>query len=133
LVVNAPKKLKFQVIDELGSSWIKLLIRTDPYDIPRGEVIGLVDKEYPPRTIYDCNSEDVIMSEGSDGEDSMSYTDAMSEHMSEVEDDLNRHTPEDDLAIQEQILDLVRNLFGGENAAEVVDYVLQEMGIDEFS
>ena len=136
LVVNAPKKLKQEVVNELGSSWIKLLIRTDPYDIPHGEVIGLVDKDYPPRSSYAETSEDIVMSEESDGEESVTYADAPSEHMSDTEDDFDKHTPEDDLAIQEQVLDLIRNIFVtstlSETAADLVDYVLQEMGTEEF-
>ena len=50
LIVNATKKLKQEIVNELGSSWLKLLIKTDPYDIPEGEVIGLVDNAYTPRT-----------------------------------------------------------------------------------
>ncbi|ETN44264.1 uncharacterized protein HMPREF1541_10815 [Cyphellophora europaea CBS 101466] len=129
LVVNASKTLKFEVVNELGSSWIRLLIRTDPYDIPGGEVIGLiVDKDYPPRVNA---SEDTIMSEDSDGEDTTPFADA-SPHPFEPEDDFNRHTPEDDLAIQEQVLDLLRNLFCGDTASDLVDYVLGQMGKTEF-
>ena len=135
LVVNAPRKLKQEVVNELGSSWIKLLIRTDPYDIPEGEVIGLIDKDYPPRSKYG-DTEDVVMSEDSDGEEPMTYADASSEHVSDNEDDFDKHTPEDDLAIQEQVLDLIRNIFVtstlSETAADLVDYVLQEMGTEEF-
>lgn len=129
LVVNASRELKRDIVNELGSSWIRLLIRTDPYDIPEGEVIGLiVDKEYPSRAQI---SEDVVMSEDSDGEDADRFADAGSRVL-EPEDEFNRHTPEDDLAIQEQVLDLLRNLFCGETASDLVDYVLGQMGKTEF-
>ena len=135
LVVNASKKLKQEVVNELGSSWIKLLIKTDPYDIPAGEVIGLVDKEYPPRTSDEISgvttiSEDVVMSEDSDGEQSVHFADASSELEPDAE--FCKHTPEDDLAIQVQLLDLIRNLFCGDNASDLVDYVLGEFDRDEF-
>jgi armadillo repeat-containing protein 8 len=138
LVVNAPKKLKQEVINELGSSWIKLLIRTDPYDIPKGEVIGLIDKDYSPRlrSSYTEPPQDVVMSEDSDGEASMTYADANSEHMPDAEDEFDKHSPEEDLAIQEQVLDLIRNIFVTDRvtdtASDLVDYVLQEMGVEEF-
>lgn len=129
LVVNASRTLKLDIVNELGSSWIRLLIRTDPYDIPEGEVIGLiVDKEYPARVPI---SEDVVMSEDSDGEDVDHFANASS-RVFEPEDDFNRHTPEDDIAIQEQVLDLLRNLFCGETASDLVDYVLGQMGKTEF-
>ena len=134
LAVNASNKLKREIINELGSSWLKLLIRTDPYDIPAGEVIGLVDKEYPPRSDDEGAplSEDVVMSEESDGETPIPFAEALAPSPREAEDDFNKHTPEADLAIQEQVLDLIRNLFCGENSSDVVDYVVGEMGRDDF-
>jgi armadillo repeat-containing protein 8 len=129
LVLSAPRTQKVDVVNELGSSWIRLLIRTDPYDIPEGEVIGLiVDKEYPARA---DNSEDVVMSEDSEGEETDQFHEAETQ-FTDAEDDFNRHTPEDDLAIQEQVLDLLRNLFCGDTAADLVDYVLGQMGKAEF-
>ncbi|RMD43215.1 hypothetical protein DV735_g1970, partial [Chaetothyriales sp. CBS 134920] len=121
LVVNASKKLKQEVINELGSSWIKLLIKTDPFDIPPGQVIGLVDKDY---------QDDVVMSEDSDGDLSRELIDPSSELEAGAE--FNRHTPEDDLAIQEQLIDLIRNLLCGDNAADIVDYLLGEIDRDDF-
>jgi len=127
LVLNASKKLKQDVVDELGPSWMKLLIKTDPIDIPDGEVIGLVDKEYPPlSTTYRRSStlgdtsNDIVMSEGAEGQQ-------LHDHAFST-----RHTPEDDTAIQEQLLDLIRNLFCGENASDLVRYVFDEMGQDDF-
>lgn len=136
LVANAPRKLKQEVVDELGISWIKLLIGTDPYDIPPGEVIGLVERVYPPRSGYAELSDDVVMSEDSDGEESMSYADTTSDQLADSDDDFDRHTPEEDLAIQMQLLDVLRNAFVtsamSESATELVEYVLQGMGIEDF-
>ncbi|RMZ77872.1 hypothetical protein DV738_g4190, partial [Chaetothyriales sp. CBS 135597] len=131
LVVNASKKLKQEVIDELGSSWIKLLIKTDPFDIPPGQVIGLVDKDYRPRSSLDAATpDDVVMSEDSDGD----LLRGLVDHSSDLEAgaEFNRHTPEDDLAIQEQLIDLIRNLLCGDNAADIVDYLLGEIDKDDF-
>jgi armadillo repeat-containing protein 8 len=128
LVVNASRSQKIDVVNELGSSWIRLLVRTDPYDIPEGEVIGLiVDKEYP---VVEA-SDDVVMSEDSEGEGPDFFQDAGAPIPAQ-NDDFNQHTPEDDLAIQEQVLDLLRNLFCGDTASDLVDYVLGQMGKAEF-
>ncbi|RMZ75124.1 hypothetical protein DV737_g5458, partial [Chaetothyriales sp. CBS 132003] len=133
LVVNASKELKQEVVNELGSSWIKLLIKTDPFDIPPGEVIGLVDKDYPPRSSVDAAAaDDVVMSEDSDTDLSRGrLADASSDHL-ETDTEFNRHTPEDDLEIQEQLIDLIRNLLCGNDAADIVDYLLGEIDKDEF-
>ncbi|KAK5044995.1 hypothetical protein LTR84_010143 [Exophiala bonariae] len=138
LVLNANKKLKQEVVDELGSSWMKLLIKTDPVDIPDGEVIGLVERDYPPLNVYrtptaqrSTNSSDIIMGHDSDTEPDVAIE---SDHSSsDLIGSLSvRHTVEDDLEIQAQLLDLLRNLFCGENASDLVRYILDEMGSEDF-
>jgi hypothetical protein len=136
LVLNASQKLKQDVVDELGSSWIKLLIKTDPINIPRGEVIGLVEREYPAPSRQTrsagpvANPEDVIMSDDdSEGEDVGPEEETAPEGTGGLD---TRHTTEDDTEIQAQLLDLLRNLFCGDNASELVDYVFDEMGADDF-
>lgn len=141
LVLNAPKKLKLEVVDELGCSWIKLLIKTDPIDIPEGEVIGLVERDYPPIAAYKGppqpvdNPHDVVM--GDDSESEVESVEAMSTGAAEVASDQSgsfdtKHTVDDDIQIQAQLMDLLRNLFCGDYASDLVKYVLDEMGQDDF-
>lgn len=137
LVLNANKKLKQEVVDELGSSWIKLLIKTDPIDIPDGEVIGLVERDYPPLNIYQpppthraITSPDIVMSEDSDEEQGTALKSGSSLDLTGTFD--TRHTTEDDIEIQAQLLDLLRNLFCGDNASDLVKYILDEMGHEDF-
>ncbi|EXJ93331.1 hypothetical protein A1O1_01723 [Capronia coronata CBS 617.96] len=141
LVLNANKKLKQDVVDELGPSWIKLLIRTDPNDIPAGEVIGLVEREYPPLTVSSGRSSrhnnirDVVMSD--DPDDAPDSVRAAPDNDGEAALASNdgfdtMHTTQDDLEIQAQLLDLIRNLFCGDDASDLVKYVLDEMGQDDF-
>ncbi|KIW92988.1 uncharacterized protein Z519_06837 [Cladophialophora bantiana CBS 173.52] len=140
LVLNANKKLKQEVVDELGCSWIKLLIKTDPIDIPEGEVIGLVERDYPQITTYRRsaasvdNPPDIVMGEGSepDGEneeDARGSSETSVDHNGGFD---AKHSVEDDIQIQAQLLDLLRNLFCGENASDLVRYVIDEMGQDDF-
>ncbi|EXJ80042.1 hypothetical protein A1O3_08328 [Capronia epimyces CBS 606.96] len=138
LVLNASKKLKQDVVDELGPSWIKLLIKTDPNDIPKGEVIGLVEREYPPLTSDPRpssgrnNTHDVVMSDDSDDGLDIAQTlgnDASFDGSTGFD---TRHTTEDDTEIQAQLLDLLRNLFCGDNASDLVKYILDEVGQDDF-
>lgn len=138
LVLNANKKLKQEVVDELGCSWIKLLIKTDPVDIPDGEVIGLVERDYPPLNIYrplsthrTITSPDIVMSEDFDAEQDATIKPDNSSSESTGSFDA-RHTVEDDLEIQAQLLDLLRNLFCGDNASDLVRYILDEMGSEDF-
>ncbi len=129
LVVNATNALKMGVIQELGPSWMKQLISTDPADIPEGVVIGLIDLDFPVRRQIYSGSDDIEMGDfadayGDPGSNNSQYANS--------EDDSNRHTIEDDTAIQEQLLDLIRNLFCGEKASEIIEYVLAEMGQRDF-
>ena len=138
LVFNASTSLKLEVVNELGCSWIKLLIKTDPVDIPEGEVIGLVEKDYPP--IAACRgpadrAHDVIMAEVSDSD--VGSVELVAEVPTDASPDQHgefdtRHTVKDDTEVQAQLLDLLRNLFCGDNASELVRYVLDEMGQDDF-
>lgn len=135
LVLNASKKLKQEVVDELGASWIKLLIKTDPNDIPEGEVIGLVERDYPPLNTFRSLAssqvaQDVVMSDDSDGSEGDEEKQEEGEYTSPGFS--TKHTVEDDTEIQAQLLDLLRNLFCGENASDLVKYVFDEMGQDDF-
>ena len=140
LVLNASKKLKLEVVDELGCSWIKLLIKTDPIDIPEGEVIGLVERDYPPITTYRRptasvdHPHDIVMGEDSESDaESEQATNPTAEEASSEQAGFDmKHSIEDDTEIQAQLLDLLRNLFCGENASEMVRYILDEMGQDDF-
>lgn len=135
LVLNSPNSVKINVIQELGPSWIKQLISTDPLDIPPGVVIGLIDMDFPPRTQYldhlSSTGDDVVMIEASGSGESKDNGQAQQQEPIE-ETDPNRHTIQDDTAIQEQLLDFLRNLFCGEKACEVIDYVFSEMDQREF-
>jgi hypothetical protein len=128
LVVNSTNPLKMSVIQELGPSWMKQLISTDPVDIPLGVVIGLIDLDFPTRQPTYSDSDDVEMGDLVDYND----TRPKSAHYTIPSDDPNRHTIEDDTAIQEQLLDLIRNLFCGDKAPEIIDYIFAEMGQKDF-
>lgn len=112
-------KVKRMVVEELGINWIRHLIATDPCDVPSGEVIGLVEKDYR-------KGSKVRISDDAD------MIDAAPVEVEEASDDYNRHTLEQDLDIQAELLGFLRNLTTGENPLEIIDYVLEEIGCDEF-
>ena len=138
LVFNSPNPLKINVIQELGPSWIKQLIATDPCDIPPGVVIGMIDRDYPPRLQFAQgqldSTEDVNMggTGASSGMISFDRPRQDGDSGQTITDEVNHHTVQDDTAIQEQLLDLIRNLFCGHNAADIVDYIFAEMDQKEF-
>ncbi|KIW12265.1 hypothetical protein PV08_09541 [Exophiala spinifera] len=138
LVCNSSRKLKQDVVDELGPSWIKLLIKTNPGDIPEGEVIGLVERDYPPLSGYQRASSgtektnDIVMSGGFGDSRRLPPGRSVGDAGLDQTGFDMRHTPEDDTEIQAQVLDLLRNLFCGDNASELVKYIFDEWGQDEF-
>jgi hypothetical protein len=129
LVVNSTNQLKMRVIQELGPSWMKQLISTDPIEIPPGVVIGLIDLDFPTKRPMYQEGDDVEMG---DLGDAYGDTSRNSNQYTISADDPNQHTVEDDTAIQEQLLDLIRNLFCGSDAHEIIEYIFAEMGQKDF-
>ena len=129
LVVNSTNSLKMSVIQELGPSWMKQLISTDPVEIPPGVVIGLIDLDFPSRRPMYQDGDDVEMG---DLGDAYGDTSRNSSQYTISADDPNQHTVEDDTAIQEQLFDLIRNLFCGSEAHEIIEYIFTEMGQKDF-
>ena len=126
LVLNSTNDLKIKIVQGLGSVWIKQLLSTDPPDMPSGTVI--------------CTSKQLV---SRDGLDDINTTDSLLPDRFEQgvkqkrqrvlgESDICNHTIDDDTAIQAELLDLIRNLFCGEEAAELIDYIFKELGQRDF-
>lgn len=120
LVNNSQNRLKRQVLDELGPNWIKHLIATDPHDVPAGEVIGLVPKDYRKGSM-------VRVSDDAQMEDADSATDLDSE-----DQEYARHTLQQDLDIQAELLAFLRNLTTGQDTNEIIGYLLEHIGVEDF-
>ena len=117
LVNNSNNTLKQQVVDELGPSWIKHLIATDPRDVPPGEVIGLIPVEYQKGSRI-RNTNDVEMQEAEDDFES--------------ENDFSRRTLQQDIDIQAELLAFLRNLTTGENVVVIIDDLMKHIGLEDF-
>lgn len=114
-----PNHLKRTVVEELGTDWIRHLIATDPHDVANGEVIGLVEKDYRKGCM-------VRISDDADMHDV---------DPTELERDIeryNNHTLKQDLEILIELLGFMRNLTTGEQPSVIIDFVLDEIGCDEF-
>ncbi|KAJ9653228.1 hypothetical protein H2198_007586 [Neophaeococcomyces mojaviensis] len=125
LVNNSPNKLKKLIIDELGCSWIRHLIATDPHDVPQGEVIGLVQRDYRKGSMarFASDSPDERM-EGADSSAGKADGDDIESY--------NLHTLQQDLDIQAELLAFLRNLTTGESPTEIIDYLIGEIGQEDF-
>lgn len=118
LVTNSKNDLKRKIIEELGPRWIKHLIATDPHDVPPGEVIGLVAREYRKGSMIRLSSE-ATMEVDEPEEDATS-------------EDFSVHTLQDDLEIQSELLGFLRNLTTGERPDEIVDYFFEQVDQEDF-
>lgn len=120
LVNNSTNRLKRQVVDELGPNWIKQLIATDPHDVPADEVIGLVPRDYRKGSMVRICSDDAQMEEADNATDldaqDLEYT---------------HHTLQQDLDIQAELLAFLRNLTTGQDANDIVSYLLEHTGVDD--
>lgn len=123
LVNNSKNELKRKIVEELGPNWIKHLIATDPHDVPPGEVIGLTPKDYRKGSMVRVSGD----SKMEDLEDN-----SPTEQEPSDAEDFNAHTLQQDLDIQAELLGFLRNLTTGERPEEIIEYLLEHIGQDDF-
>ena len=134
LVYNSSNDLKFNIIQELKPMWIKHLMATDPEDITPGTIIGMgithgFGEDVIPR--LEDGSVDTVMTESTSLQTWNRHT-AERRAQAQSDDDYSKRTVKDDIMIQAQVLDLLRNLICGEGADEVVEYVFKEFNQKDF-
>jgi armadillo repeat-containing protein 8 len=133
-VYNSSNDLKFNIIQELKPKWIKHLMATDPEAVTPGTVIGMgithgFGEDVVPR--LEDGSVDTVMAESPALQTWNRHT-AERRAQAVSDDDYSKHTVKDDIMIQAQLLDLVRNLICGDGADEVVEYIFKEFNQHEF-
>lgn len=134
LAYNSKNDLKINIVQELNPKWIRHLMAVDPESIYPGSIIGqsithgsgeplvprhadgTVDKAHAERPAFKAFNREM----------------ALIRMESRREDDPTRRTPKDDIDIQCQVFDLVRNLICGDGAAAMADYLFKEMNQKEF-
>lgn len=146
LVLNANNSLKKKCLDELGPGWLKQLICNGTEDLceqtrsstPHGmqtpnaagmqvDLLNAVDSSTPTATQEEDSEGDVRMS------DSEPTTTRPKTLFRLSSTSLNStSTTADDLAIQREGLEFIRNLICGDNASEMIDYIFRELGQDKF-
>ncbi|KAM0713762.1 hypothetical protein Q7P37_010724 [Cladosporium fusiforme] len=170
LMLKAPKEMKIDTVQELGTGWLVSAIAGEYRDTEilangggvsvglsssnaAGEQVDLLnpssmDVDEPSRPGHDDDFEDE--DEDEDGEimyDEPSNTHYQASQMRstlaptsafntkrqlytvrESEENSEVQARREDIAIQEQALDFLRNLFHGDECAEMVEYVFRELG-----
>jgi hypothetical protein len=148
----ASPDLKKACLEELGPDWVVRLIRDDAEDsisqMGRGRDASNVDmdddvemdaSEAPHRWLY--GSDGLIQELDSSNSTRLRQAEDKLNSVREAESNMARRTRNDELAIQEQALNFIRNLIGrpepgvaSESAmetAEMVDYLFQKLRKDD--
>ena len=138
MVLNAENKLKVACLDELGTGWLKQIICNGTEDLRDSQ---------PPSSMHTPNAAGMQVDllnavdtssatplntdEDSEGDVRMSDTEPLQKGRSAS---LNGHsTPStiDDMAIQKEALEFIRNLTCGDRATEMIDHLFGELGQDK--
>ncbi|KAL8822306.1 MAG: hypothetical protein Q9191_006957 [Dirinaria sp. TL-2023a] len=143
LVLNSPKPLKISCLDELGPGWLKQIICNGTEDLRDSQ---------PPSSMHTPNAAGMQVDllnavdasstslpsadEDSEGDVRMSDTEpsrtSRPTPTSRLSGSLSLSSTADDLAIQTQGLEFIRNLICGPDAREMIDYLFNELGQDKF-
>ena len=143
LVLNSPKSLKISCLDELGPGWLKQIICSGTEDLRDSQ---------PPSSMHTPNAAGMQVDllnavdssgtglpsadEDSEGDVRMSDTEPSGSSRptptSRLSGSLSLSSSADDLAIQTQGLEFIRNLICGPEAREMIDYLFDELGQDKF-
>lgn len=153
MTYNSTNDIKIRIIDDLGPDWIKEIITQDPTKAlaKRGldeEMEGVtsvgmgransageqVDLLNPVEDTQD-QDEDLKMADTlppSKTSLASSVPDATRRRKLALNGDLDQTTQarQDDIAVQEQTFDLIRNLVCGQESAELIDYLFRHIGED---
>ncbi|QSS59182.1 armadillo repeat protein [Histoplasma capsulatum] len=157
IAYNSTNDIKMKIVEELEPGWLKQVICHDPGDPPirrKGEddmggtsSLGMEAPNSAGERVDILNPMDGVEGEtipGQDGDYNMTNTvvspkptsldvsliDYSRRRKLAVSGDLDqtKQARRDDLQVQEQTLDLLRNLICGVGAPEMIDYLFQEVG-----
>lgn len=154
VVYNTPNDIKMKIVEVLGPAWIRQVISQDPAralarrgledetDQSSGIAMGRansageqVDILNPMEDVTET-TEDFKMSDTmppSKMSLDMFLPDARRQRRLLLHGNLEQSTQsrQDDIAVQEQTFDLLRNIICGSGAPEMIDYIFKEIGQDE--
>jgi hypothetical protein len=137
LVHCAPAAVKKSCLEELGPGWLKQTICNDE---------SAYERERTSLTMESSNAagEQVdLLNSADDDDDEVNMIDSIgalskpsarqrrrrkSAGNFDEDAEATEEAKRDDVAVQEQALDFIRNLIGGESAREMIDHVFQELG-----
>lgn len=153
MAYNSTNDVKIKIIETLGREWVKEIIMQDPTialakrgmeEMESGTLIGMgransageqVDLLNPVEDVQE-RDEDSKMTDSmptSKMSLDMFLMDATRRRRLALNGDLDQTTQarQDDIVVQEQTFDLLRNVVCGPGATEMIDYLFQEIGQEE--
>ena len=150
LVHTAPTSLKRDCLEELGPGWLKQIICDDSDEFSTASQISMGTSNAAGEQVDILNATNNLRGTGhdaSDIEDDLKMVDSigtLSRFNSDLKQSLNSRRfdqkPDgdvadqlraDDLAVQKQGLDFIRNLICGSDSMEMIDFLFDEFGQDK--
>ncbi|OJJ35671.1 hypothetical protein ASPWEDRAFT_51655 [Aspergillus wentii DTO 134E9] len=151
---NSTNDIKFRIVDSLGPGWIKQIIMQDPTtalarrgvneetDTSTAVGMGRANSAGERVDLLNPVEDSQELDEDSKMTDSMPSSkvslemflpDTTRRRKLALNGDLDQTTQarQDDIAVQEQIFDLLRNIICGPGSSEMVDYLFKEIGEDD--
>lgn len=153
VVYNTPNDTKMKVIEALGPAWIRQVISQDPVsalarrgleeetDHTTGIAMGRANSAGEQIDILNPMEDSSESAEQFEMSDAMPPSkmsldkflpDARRRHKLVLHGNLEQSTQsrQDDIAVQEQTFDLLRNIICGAGAAEMIDFLFEKIGQD---
>ena len=139
LVLNSPNSLKINCLDELGPGWLKQIICNGTEELREQTLsstsLGLQTPNAAGMQVDLLNAVDASTAnqdEDSEGDVRMSDSEpTRPKPIPRLSGSLSLATSADELAIQKEGLEFIRNLICGPGATEMIDYLFSELGQDK--
>lgn len=144
LVLNAPKEIKIEALEELGTGWLVQALNGRPpsgmsTSNAAGEQVDIlnvvpemdVDSEEDPKD----DDGEILYDQGTPYQSSAVRSTLTSdvswlEALRVLEQSLSMRVVNEDMQIQEQAMDFVRNFINGDDAAAMVDHINAVIGLE---
>lgn len=146
LVLNSPIPLKKDCLDELGPGWLKQIIRDGTEDMHNSReresasntTMGMANAVGMQVDLLNAVNTDSTKTEDEEGDVRMSDSEPeirpkrTPNPPSSRAGSLSLRHSADDLALQREGLEFIRNLTCGQGATEMIDFLFSELGQDKF-
>ncbi|KAL1987530.1 hypothetical protein VTN96DRAFT_3457 [Rasamsonia emersonii] len=152
IAYNSANDIKTKILADLGPVWLRQILLQDPVEIlnrhgtttdfENGSTLGMgtsnsageqVDLLNPMEDVRRDREEDLHMTDAPKSSTDYYLSDPAKRRKLALSAEMDRikEAQQDEIAVQEQAFDLIRNTICGPGATEMADYIFREMGQNE--